>query len=57
MTLQSKNYHVITENGWNYVVDPEGNKSGPWRYRWEAQEEADELSAAHEQNVSDGGNS
>ncbi len=40
-------YHVIEKLGWSYVVAIEGGAapehSGPWRYRWEAQEYADEL--------------
>jgi len=33
--------------GWSYVVgDPTPEHSGPWRYRWEAQECADELNSA-----------
>lgn len=38
-------YHVIEKSGWSYVVGPgePPRDSGPWRYRWEAQEYADEL--------------
>jgi hypothetical protein len=37
-------YHVVERKGWSYVEgDPKPEWSGPWRYRWEAQEEADRL--------------
>lgn len=40
-------FTVIERNGWSYVVggpgDPVPEHSGPWRYRWEAEEYADEL--------------
>lgn len=39
--------------GWSYVVgqpgDPTPEWTGPWRYRWEAQEEADRLNKAEVQ--------
>lgn len=40
-------YHVVERLGWSYV-EPIGDalppaNPGPWRYRWEAQEYADEL--------------
>lgn len=44
-------YKVIERNGWSYVVSkttpdcPVPSLSGPWRYRYEAQEYADELNA------------
>lgn len=38
-------YHVVERDGWLYVASPQGHLSGPWRYRWEAQEEADALNA------------
>jgi len=37
-------YRIIEYKGWSYVVGPD---AGPWRYGWEAQEEADRLNAAH----------
>jgi hypothetical protein len=36
-------YRVIEHKGWSYVVGPD---AGPWRYEWEAQEEADRLNGA-----------
>ncbi len=39
-------YHVETENdgnGWSFIVGPYGYREGPIRYRWEAQEWADEM--------------
>jgi hypothetical protein len=36
-------YTVIVENGWSYIVTANGYREGPIRYRWEAQEWADEL--------------
>lgn len=39
-------YSVEEHLGWSYVVGPSTPpSSGPWRYRWEAQEYADELNA------------
>lgn len=39
-------YSVEERLGWSYVVgDPQPRDHGPWRYRWEAQEYADELNA------------
>lgn len=38
-------YEITERNGWSYVVGPGvPADSGPWRYAWEAQEYADELS-------------
>lgn len=43
MTEQEQ-YRVEVRNGWSYVVGPITPEwSGPWRYEWEAQEEADRL--------------
>lgn len=39
-------YSVIVENGWSYIVGPGGFRDGPWRYRWEAEEYAEELNSA-----------
>lgn len=48
--IEPNTYHVIERNGWSYVVpmrmDPMPEHSGPWRYRWEAQEYADKLNSA-----------
>ena len=42
-----KQYLVITEpTGWSYIVRPDGSREGPIRYRWEADEWADEMNAA-----------
>ena len=39
-------YSVEVLLGWSYVVgEPPAPDAGPWRYRWEAQEYADELNA------------
>ena len=39
-------YSVITEDtGWSYIVATNGYREGPIRYRWEAQEWADEMNA------------
>jgi hypothetical protein len=44
-------YTVIIENGWSYITGSDGYREGPIRYRWEAQEWADEMNrtAASEQ--------
>jgi hypothetical protein len=36
-------YTVIIETGWAYIVGSDGYREGPIRYRWEAQEWADEM--------------
>lgn len=39
-------YTVITEpTGWSYIVGPDGYREGPIRYRWEADEWAEEMNA------------
>lgn len=39
-------FEVVERQGWSYVVgEPTPECSGPWRYRWEAQDYADELNA------------
>ena len=41
-------YSVEERKGWSYIVGaplPCSEDHGPWRYRWEAQEYADELNA------------
>jgi hypothetical protein len=39
-------FHIVERDGWFYVLDEDGcdfEYSGPWRYRPDAQEYADEL--------------
>jgi hypothetical protein len=36
-------YTVIIENGWSYIIGSGGYREGPIRYRWEAQQWADEM--------------
>lgn len=39
-------YRVETENngnGWSWIVYPDGYREGPIRYRWEAEEWAEEM--------------
>lgn len=50
-TVSNSRYRVIELKGWSYIEAPGGVLDGPWRYRWEAQEEADRLQA-----VTDGEN-
>ena len=39
-------FKVETENnGWSFIVGPDGYREGPIRYQWEAQEWADEMNA------------
>src|SRR5215471_9324490 len=41
-------YRVFTEDngkGWSWILGPGGYREGPIRYRWEAQEWADEMNA------------
>jgi hypothetical protein len=47
-------YTVIIENGWSYITRLDGYREGPIRYRWEAQEWADEMNrtaVASEQRI------
>lgn len=45
--MTERQYDVVEQDGWTYVRDTAtGRLSGPWRYRWEAQEEADDLNIA-----------
>lgn len=37
-------------NGWSYIVGPDGYREGPIRYRWEAQEWADEMNETRQSN-------
>jgi hypothetical protein len=40
----TQRYTVETiDDAWSYIVGPDGKRDGPWRYRWEAEEEADRL--------------
>jgi hypothetical protein len=41
-------YYVEEHLGWSYIFGPNGYREGPIRYRWEAQEWADEMNAAPE---------
>lgn len=47
MTKQVPRYSVFAmEDSWSYVLrDGALYGNGPWRYRWEAEEEADRLNA------------
>jgi len=36
-------YYVTERKGWSYVKGPSEYSDGPWRYRWEAEERAEEL--------------
>lgn len=46
-------FSVITKDtGWSYIVCPDGSLDGPWRYRWEADEQADRLNRPSEIVVS-----
>lgn len=46
---EAMHYRVIQDKGWSYILCDHPNDkpawccSGPWRYSWEAQEEADRL--------------
>ena len=42
-------YRVIEVKGWSYIEGPTGALDGPWRYKWEAKEEADRLASAVEE--------
>jgi hypothetical protein len=44
--MATPTYTVETEdNGWSYIIGSNGYREGPIRYRWEAQEWADEMNA------------
>lgn len=54
-------YTVETvNNAWSYINGPDGYRSGPIRYRWEAEEWAEEMNAGkrirdgEERKVTDG---
>ena len=39
-------YEVLTEpTGWSYIIGPDSYREGPIRYRWEAEEWADEMNS------------
>lgn len=43
MTMRGK-YTVETVNdAWSYIIHPDGYREGPIRYRWEAEEWAEEM--------------
>jgi hypothetical protein len=43
---QNPRYRAVERKGWSYVEgDPAPHDPGPYRYRWEAQEYADNLNA------------
>lgn len=47
-------YTVETEpNSWSYIVSADGYCSGPIRYRWEAQEWADEMNAKESSTITE----
>lgn len=40
----TERYHVEERKVWSYIVDGDGDsRDGPWRYRWEAEEQAERL--------------
>ena len=47
--MSEARYYVETNNddghgnGWSWIIGPDGYREGPIRYRWEAQEWADEM--------------
>jgi hypothetical protein len=41
--MTERRYTVETENNWSYIVGPDGYREGPIRYRWEAEEWAEEM--------------
>jgi hypothetical protein len=46
MTTDQSEHRVVEDRGWSYVIGPKvKGRDGPWRYRWEAQEEADRYNA------------
>lgn len=46
ITAKPEPYRVVQENGWSFVVgEPTINGVGPWRYKEDAQEVADEINA------------
>jgi hypothetical protein len=51
----TERYTVLQEDqAWCYVLrDGENYGNGPWRYKWEAQREADRLNAAQGESWTD----
>lgn len=45
----AKPYRVIELKGWSYIETPTGALDGPWRYKWEAEEEAERLASTDQQ--------
>ena len=43
-------YRVIEMKGWSYVEGPCESMDGPWRYRWEAEEQAERYRQAEKFN-------
>lgn len=55
MATEEIGYAVVTENGWSYIVGPDGYRDGPIRYLSEAREWADEINRkASEQSANKG---
>lgn len=49
-------HRVIEDRGWSYVIGPMiAGRDGPWRYQWEAQEEADRLDGIEHNEFPKGG--
>ena len=51
MTDCAAKYTVETGHngmGWSYIVYPDGRREGPIRYRWEAEEWAEEMNNGRE---------
>jgi hypothetical protein len=46
--MTERRYTVETENNWSYIVGPDGYREGPIRYRWEAEEWAEEMNNGKE---------
>ncbi len=39
----TKRYTVETIDSWSYILGPNGYREGPIRYRWEAEDWAEEM--------------
>lgn len=51
-------YRVETiDNAWSYINGPNGYRSGPIRYRWEAEEWAEEMNSGKPERIGRGENS
>ena len=44
-------FSVIVEKGWSYIVGPRDFRDGPWRYKWEAQERADQFNTVPPERI------